>query len=109
MEYIVFWNQISIGLLTNIKCDNFYYYGKWKPLDGEGVTRFLQELDENDEAYVCVGDAERGMVGVVREAPETSLDYTVFGSYKNISTVVHSSEYYESLFYDNQENHSTRL
>lgn len=104
MEYIVFWNQIPIGVLTDVKCDNFYYYGKWKPLDAEGVRRFLQELDENEEAYVCVGSAESGMVGVVREAPETSLDYTVFGSYKDISTVVHNSKYYESLFYGNQEN-----
>lgn len=105
----VFWNKLHIGVLIDVKCDNFYYYGRWKPLDEEGVKRFLQELDENDEAYVCVGSTERGMVGVVCKAPETSLDYTVFGSYKDISTVVHSSEYYESLFYENPENHSTRL
>lgn len=79
MKDIIFCNQIPIGILTDVKCDNFYHYGKWKILDEGGGGRFLQELDENEEAYVCVGSVEHGMVGVVREAPETSLDYTVFG------------------------------
>ncbi|HHQ6629737.1 TPA: hypothetical protein ACSTL1_001157 [Serratia fonticola] len=83
----------------NIKAGNFYFYGEWHPESNESLNLFLDEINKNEEAFVCIDDADSGMVGVVSTFPEQDLGVTVFGSYKDISTVVHEPSYYESLFF----------
>lgn len=99
----VFWNREKVGILVNAKTDNFYFYGEWRPEDNESQNLFFDEINKNEEAFVCIGDADSGMVGVVYTVPEEDLEVTVFGSYKDISTVVHDPSYYESLFFKNQK------
>lgn len=80
-----------------------FWNGEWRPKENESLNPFLDEISKDEEAFVCIGDADSGMVGVVYTIPEEDLEVTVFGSYKEINTVVHDPSYYDSLFFKNQK------
>lgn len=66
----------------NIKAGNFYFYGEWHPEYNESLNLFLDETNKNEEAFVCIGDADSGMVGVISTFPEGILRLQFFALIK---------------------------
>ncbi|MBA7933624.1 hypothetical protein HV127_20625 [Klebsiella sp. RHBSTW-00215] len=99
---IVYWKGICVGEMLCSKVDNFFEYGKWKPyVDVPELSLFLQEIEVFDEAYVCCGNIECGFIATVQEVPSDYIEVVCRGVYRDLKTVIHTSEYYESLSFKN--------
>lgn len=97
---MVYWKGVCIGEMLNPMVDNFTMFGKWHPRnDVRELADFIKEIEDNEETYICLGNALSGLIATVAELPDSYIDIVCRGSYSDIESVIHTNEHYESLFF----------
>lgn len=100
---IVYWKGICIGEILEPVVDNFDIFGKWRPMnDIEELDGFIKDIEDNEDAYICLGDSNSGFIATVNEIPDDYIDIRCRGKYTDIKSVIHTPEYYETLFFNKQ-------
>lgn len=69
----LFFEGSLIGYLLDPSLDNFELYGAWKPVPGDGLSRFLQVLDQAGEASIVIGQAPDELRGLVEVEPDDEI------------------------------------
>ena len=69
----LFFEGSLVGYVLDPKLDNFELYGSWRPVLGEGLSRFLQVLDQTGEASIAIGQAPDELRGLVEVEPDDEI------------------------------------
>lgn len=69
----LFFEGSLIGYVLDPNLDNFELYGAWKPVPGDGLSRFLQVLDQAGEASIVIGQAPDELRGLVEVEPDDEI------------------------------------
>ncbi len=66
------WRGSLIGLVHDVRADNFHIYGRWEQT-AESIADFLQEIDAQGEAAVLLGHSPK-IAYVVVQPPDEFLE-----------------------------------
>jgi hypothetical protein len=74
----VFWDGKEVGVASNVKVDNFDYYGHWTPCPDAGVyMEFRNAVCDDEGASVVIGTTKPPLRGTVHSVPTDQIEIKI--------------------------------